>query len=95
MAAFTKNDSRINRNGRPRKKRSLTEALEKELRKKRETGKTGKEELARVLVELAISDRDIAALKYVYDRLDGRPTETVALEDGVLETKILEVFNNG
>jgi hypothetical protein len=92
MAAFTKNDSRINRNGRPRKNRSLTDALEKELRKTRETGKTGKAELARVLVDLAINDQDIAAIRYVFDRLDGKPRETVELKNGAIETKLLEIL---
>jgi hypothetical protein len=76
MSAFIKGDSRINRHGRPRKGQSLTEALEKELRKKRETGKTGKAELAKTLVDLAIIEKDVTALKYVFDRLDGRPRES-------------------
>jgi hypothetical protein len=83
MAAFTKNDSRINRNGRPRKGQSLTEALEKELRKKRETGKTGRAELARVLVDLAINGRDVAALRYIYDRIDGKPVESIDMAAAV------------
>ncbi|MDR0731205.1 MAG: hypothetical protein LBF63_06005 [Treponema sp.] len=102
MAAFTKNDIRINRNGRPRKGQSLTEALEKELRKKRATGKTGKVELARTLVDLAINDRDVAALKYIYDRLDGKPRESIdttisgAMAIGNIETvenKLMEILN--
>jgi hypothetical protein len=95
MAAFAKNDIRINRNGRPRKGQSLTEALEKELRKKRATGKTGKAELARTLVDLAINDRDVAAIRYIYDRVDGRPKETVELENSAIETKLLEILNHG
>jgi hypothetical protein len=95
MAAFTKGDIRINRNGRPRKGKSLTEALERELRKKRDSGKTGKAELAKTLVDLAISQKDIAAIKYVYDRIDGRPKETVELTDGVVDSKLMEVLNDG
>jgi hypothetical protein len=95
MAAFTKNDSRINRNGRPRKGQSLTEALEKELRKKQATGKTGKAELARTLVDLAINDRDVTAIKYIMDRIDGKPKETVELKDSILNIKLWEIFNDG
>jgi hypothetical protein len=102
MAAFTKNDSRINRSGRPRKGRSLTEALEKELGKKRETGKTGKAELARVLADLAINDRDITAIRYIMDRLDGKPRESIdttisgAMAIGnieAVENKLMEILN--
>jgi hypothetical protein len=92
MAAFTKNDSRINRNGRPRRGQSLTEALEKELRKKRETGKTGKAELARTLVDLAIHG-DVTALKYVYDRIDGKPTESIELTNNVVDQRLREIMN--
>jgi hypothetical protein len=77
MAAFIKGDSRINRRGRPQKGKSLTELLEKELAKKRESGNTGKVEMTRALIDLAIVGRDITALKYVYDRVDGRPKENI------------------
>jgi uncharacterized protein involved in exopolysaccharide biosynthesis len=77
MAAFVKGDSRINRRGRPPKGQSLTEALEKELQKKRENGKTGRAELARTLVDLALIEKDVTALRYIYDRLDGKPRESV------------------
>jgi hypothetical protein len=83
-----------NPKGRPRKNKSLTEALEKELRKRRQTGKTGKAELAKTLVDLAMGG-DIAALKYVYDRIDGKPRETVVLENAALEIKLLEVLDHG
>ena len=36
----------------------------------------------------------MAAIRYVMDRVDGRPKETVTLESVVTETKLLEVFNN-
>jgi succinate dehydrogenase/fumarate reductase flavoprotein subunit len=61
----------------PSTSKKMTEALEKELKKKRETGKTGKAELAREMVDLAINDRDVTAIKYVMDRIDGKPKETV------------------
>jgi hypothetical protein len=78
MAAFTKGDSRINRKGRPRKGASLTEALEKELKKRRSDGETtNKAELARVLVSLALDGKDLSAIRYVFDRVEGRPRESV------------------
>jgi hypothetical protein len=77
MAAFTKGDSRINRKGRPRKGQSLTEALEKAMKKKRTDGTKNIDALADTLIRMAVEDRNIVALKYVYDRLDGKPRESV------------------
>jgi hypothetical protein len=37
----------------------------------------------------------MAAIRYVMDRVDGRPKETVSLESTAIETKLTEVFNNG
>ena len=56
-----------NPKGRPKKGETLTDAL-------REIA--DKEELARVLYNMAI-EGDFAAIKYIYDRVDGRPTESV------------------
>jgi hypothetical protein len=53
--------------GRPRKNKSLTEILEKRL------GKAGKDAIVQELIGLAKSG-DLPSLKYVFDRLDGRPT---------------------
>ena len=65
--------------GRPKKGKCLTDILEKALAKKREDGKTNKAALAETLIGLAIDDKDIAAIKYIMDRVDGRPKETVSL----------------
>jgi len=56
-----------NPNGRPKKGETLTDAL-REL--------TDKEELAQKLLELA-REGNLNALRYIYDRIDGRPVETV------------------
>lgn len=56
-----------NPGGRPKKDESLTAALRE---------KVDKQTIADKLIELAM-DGDIVALKYVYDRIDGRPIETV------------------
>jgi hypothetical protein len=91
MAAFTKNDSRINRNGRPKKKTALTDILNYKLDQKTDDGKLHREVIADKLIELAEAG-DIPALRYLIDRIDGRPKETVELENGVLETKLLEIL---
>jgi len=62
-----------NPNGRPLKGRTLTEALEKEFTP---------EELAKRL-RVLIETNDLGAIKYVYDRVDGRPRETI---EQIIET---------
>lgn len=56
-----------NPNGRPKKGHTLTEALENAV---------DKDDLAKKLVAMAMGG-DVAALKYVYDRVEGRPRETI------------------
>lgn len=53
--------------GRPPKGEALTEILK---------SKVDKEEIAEKLLEL-VNNGDLAAIKYVYDRVDGRPKETI------------------
>lgn len=53
--------------GRPKKGQTFTDALE---------AKLDKDELAGKLADL-VNKGDLAAIKYCYDRLDGRPVETV------------------
>ena len=85
---FEKNDPRINRRGRPKKGQTMTDILNWALDQKRRItdDTTGKEKslllrqiLTEKLVSKAIDDGDIAAIKYIYDRLDGRPKETVEM----------------
>lgn len=52
--------------GRPPKEQSLTEILRQ---------KVDPDDIAEKLIEMA-SDNDLGALKYIYDRVDGKPTET-------------------
>ena len=65
-----------NPNGRPRKGKTMTDILEKTLRAKsvKMGGKmvSGKEAAAMKLLQLAVQG-DVAALKYIFDRIDGRP----------------------
>ena len=54
--------------GRPPKGAALTDILR---------DKVDKEAIAERLIELAMKRGDITALKYIYDRIDGKPVETV------------------
>ena len=58
-----------NPNGRPPKGDALTDILRQ---------KIDKDIIADKLIEIALADGgDLAALKYIYDRIDGRPKETI------------------
>ena len=76
---FKKGDTNINRNGRPKKGETFTDALNLILQEESVTYRdmkiTGKEAAARKLLELAIAG-DVPALKYLIDRIDGSPTVT-------------------
>jgi hypothetical protein len=89
---FTKGQSG-NPAGRPRKGQSLTEALEKALKKKREDGKKTSEALTGVLIDLAIKEKNIAAIKYIMDRIDGKPTESIEMTDGAIDQRLMEIMN--
>ena len=65
---FGDNPDHINRNGRPLKEESLTHALGEEFTP---------EELAVKLRWFIFQKNDFNALKYVYDRREGKPRETV------------------
>jgi hypothetical protein len=91
---FVKNDPRINRKGRPKKGQALTDILNYKLDLKDGSGKLQREAVAEKLIGLALAG-DIAAIRYIMDRVDGRPKETVSLENTAIETKLMEVFNNG
>ena len=73
---FTKNDTRINRKGRPKKGQALTEILDEALDEVKSNGKTRREVITDKIITLA-EKGDITALKYIFDRLDGRPTEVI------------------
>jgi hypothetical protein len=73
---FIKNDTRINRNGRPKKGTALTDILNYNLDMVHKSGKLKREAIAEKLIEVAL-DGDLAALKYIMDRTDGKPIETI------------------
>jgi len=79
--------------GRPKKGSTLTEALESALEKKGKGGKLKRTLLADTLIDLAIAERNIAAIKYVYDRIDGRPNASIELTDGAIEAKLREIMD--
>ncbi|MBN2531886.1 MAG: hypothetical protein JXB88_03285 [Spirochaetales bacterium] len=67
-----------NPKGRPRKNKTLTEILAKHGKKRDvkdgEKNISRKEALAKKLWALALSG-DIAAIRYIYDRIDGKPDQ--------------------
>jgi hypothetical protein len=91
---FEKGAARINRRGRPKKGQAMTDILNYKLDQRDGSGKLQREAVAEKLISLAL-DGDMTAIRYVMDRVDGRPKETVSLENAAMETKLLEVFNNG
>jgi hypothetical protein len=78
--SFKPGDSRINRNGRPKKGTSLTEILKYKLDQKTDDNSNKKvlnrEIIAEKLIELA-KKGNIAAIKYIYDRLEGLPIQAI------------------
>jgi len=84
-----------NPSGRPRKGKSLTESLEKALKEKGEDGKKKSEKLAATLIDLAITEKNITAIKYIMDRVDGRPMESIELTDGAIDQRLREIMNGG
>lgn len=57
-----------NPNGRPPKGEALTDILRE---------KVDKDAIAEKLIQMAMEKGDIVALRYIYDRIDGKPIETV------------------
>jgi len=64
----------------------LTDILNGKLDDIHRAGKTKKEAIAEKIIELALNG-DIAALKYIFDRIDGKPIETVKAD---VEQKIID-----
>jgi len=73
-----------NPHGRPRKNASLTELLAKYGNKKvsmpgdkEYDGMKLKDALAKRLWQLAVYDKDLASMRYIFDRIDGKPAQTI------------------
>ena len=73
------------RNGRPRKENSITDLLNKYGKKQDYETKGQKTSRIQALVEktweMALKDNDPHILKYIYDRIDGRPTESIHIHN--------------
>jgi hypothetical protein len=87
-----------NPRGRPRKHHSVTEALEKYVNTKDKlSGKQRREVLAAELWRIATRGEDdkakLQAIKYIYDRIDGRPRESVELTGADMAAKLREVLD--
>lgn len=90
---FSKNDPNINRKGRPKKDMSLSTILYDELAnldvKTKEGTIKAKRGIARRLIELAMKG-DVAAIRYCYDRIDGKPDQSLDItsnEEGIREIR--------
>jgi hypothetical protein len=71
----------------------LTEVLKKALKQKREDGRKNYDALADTLVKLAIEEKNITAIRYVMDRVDGKPTESIELTDVSVDQRLREIMN--
>ena len=66
-----------NPKGRPKKGHTLTDALRDFAYRRNMDEMEAREALAEVLWDLALNAKDVAAIRYIYDRLEGKPTEKV------------------
>ena len=71
----------INKEGRPPKGQALTDIL---------SGKVDKDEIADMLIA-KVREGDLAAIKYVYDRIDGKPKESLELEQREVQPLVTRV----
>ena len=83
-----------NPTGRPRKGKTLTEALEKAMKQRRADGRKTQDVLAETLINMAIEDKNIHALRYVYDRCEGKPVESVELTNAAVDAQLLQIMGN-
>jgi hypothetical protein len=75
---FDKRPQDINRKGRPTKEHSLTDLLKVALEQPHDqTGKTKKQAVIDKIYELAVEKEDPNMLKYLFDRIDGKPMQSI------------------
>ena len=92
---FVPGDPLINRNGRPKKNNCLTEIL-RDMGDIKDVTNNGepierKKALAESIWRMAIVDKDLAAIRYIYDRIDGKPKESIDLDSrGDITYKIIK-----
>ena len=74
---FDKSKENINRNGRPKKEHCLTDLLKEALDQPHtKSGKTNKQMIIDKMFEKADAG-DPIILKYLFDRIDGKPLQTI------------------
>ena len=79
--SFADHPENINRAGRPPKDMSLTELLKQALSQPRtEDGKTKKQELIDIMLDMALTDKDKDMIKYLFNRVDGMPKQSMDIE---------------
>jgi len=95
-----------NPHGRPRKDTSLTEVLAKYGNKKIKLpdhlkndkelkeleGMKCKDALAKKLWQLAIYEKEIPAIKYIFDRIDGKPIHTIVAGNDIKDIGIFKAI---
>jgi hypothetical protein len=89
---FTKGKSG-NPAGRPKRGAALTDILSYKLDQKTDGGKLRREVIADKLIELAEAG-DLPALRYLFDRMDGRPKETISINEADIESALAAAFNS-
>lgn len=90
---FAAHPENINRKGRPKKGESYTDIIRQMGESVDDHGYQLKERLVKKLWDKALIDNDLAAQKYLFDRVDGQPTAKVNLETDVVES-IVEAVDN-
>jgi hypothetical protein len=88
------------KSGNPQGRQKKGETLTDLLREKIETKRDAKDKLTRkeLIIEKLIvmaEGGDLSALKYLFDRIDGRPKESIELTNGAVDAKLREIMNNG
>lgn len=79
--SFTKNDPRINRNGRPKKEFSLSQGLRDFMSKKDpDSKKKYRDIFTQKVMEMALGG-DIAAIKLIFNYVDGTPQPVINMPD--------------
>jgi hypothetical protein len=94
LKGFAANPQNINRKGRPWKGNSLTEILRKDARRRDVETRDGRLSRAKAMSQklwaLALSG-DLAAIKYIYDRLDGVPGQKLNIEADIRFPEAIEI----
>jgi ribosomal protein L17 len=85
-----------NPKGRPKKGETLTDLLREKIEIPKTTREklTRKEKIIEKLITLAEAG-DLSALKYLFDRIDGRPKESIELTDSAIDTRLREIMTHG